>query len=147
MKLMDKVLGFIGFEEMPEDFEEKNLEERPHETPDEFIKPKRKGQVLNLHTHQAVKVVVAKPQTFEESQELANHLKNRRPIIINLEKTNAEVAKRIVDFMCGTAYALNGNMQRVGNGIFLFVPSNIEINSEFKEQIKEGELFSWMKVQ
>ncbi|HAG08710.1 MAG TPA: cell division protein SepF [Desulfotomaculum sp.] len=147
MKLMDKVLGFIGFEEVPEDFEEKNLEERPHETPEEFIKPKRKGQVLNLHTHQAVKVVVAKPQTFEETQELANHLKNRRPIIINLEKTNAEVAKRIVDFMCGTAYALNGNMQRVGNGIFLFVPSNIEINSEFKEQIKEGELFSWMKVQ
>ena len=147
MKLMDKVLGFIGFEEVPEEFEEKNLEERQHETPEEFIKPKRKGQVLNLHTHQAVKVVVVKPQTFEETQELANHLKNRRPLIINLEKTNAEAAKRIVDFMCGTTYALNGNMQRVGNGIFLFVPSNIEINSEFKEQIKEGELFSWMKVQ
>jgi len=147
VKLMDKVLGFIGFEEVPEEFEEKNLEERPHETPEEFIKSKRKGQVLNLHTHQAVKVVVTKPQTFEETKELANHLKNRRPVIINLEKTNAEMAKRIVDFMCGTTYALDGNMQRVGNGIFLFVPSNIEINSEFKEQIRDGELLSWMKIQ
>lgn len=147
MKLMDKVLGFIGFEEVPEELEEKNLEEYRQETQEEFIKPKRKGQILNLHTQQAVKVVVAKPQSFEETQGLANHLKNRRPIIINLEKTNAEVAKRIVDFICGTTYALNGNMQRVGNGIFLFVPSNIEINSEFKEQIKNGELFSWMKIQ
>ncbi|HCJ79435.1 MAG TPA: cell division protein SepF, partial [Desulfotomaculum sp.] len=82
MKMMDKVLGFIGFEEVPGELDEKNLEERQQETQEEFIKPKRKGQVLNLHTQQAVKVVVTKPQTFEETQGLANHLKNRRPVII-----------------------------------------------------------------
>lgn len=146
IKIMEKVLGFIGFEEETGELEEKELEERQQETGEEFTKPKRKGQVLSLHAQQAVKVVVAKPQAFEEAQGLANHLKNRRPVIINLEKADTELGRRIVDFISGTTYALNGNMQKVGNSIFLFVPSNVEINSEYKEQIKNGELFSWIKM-
>ena len=78
-------------------------------------------------------------------KEIADNLKNRFPVIINLEEADAELAKRIIDFISGTAYALDGRMQKVGNGIFLFVPSNMDISSAMKEQLKEKGMFSWIR--
>lgn len=143
-RFVDKVLGFMGFEEEPAEVDEQEREERYREE-DTFPQPRRKGQVLSLHAQRQVRVVVAEPKAFEDVQGIADHLKNRRPVIINLEQTDAELARRVVDFISGTTYGLNGNMQKVGNGIFLFVPSNVDIASELKTQARDGELFSWMR--
>ncbi|KUK41848.1 MAG: Cell division protein sepF [Clostridia bacterium 62_21] len=134
-KLMDKVLGFIGFEEEPE--------EEPVETLAESPLVKKKSTVVSLHAQRQVKVVVAEPRTFEEVQEIVDNLKNRRPVIVNLERVDGDLARRIVDFVSGATYGLNGSMQKVGGGIFLFVPSNIDIAGETQD-VERG-LFSWIR--
>ncbi|MEW6274668.1 MAG: cell division protein SepF [Bacillota bacterium] len=142
-RFVDKVLGFIGFEEEPLEEDEREKEDR--EEDETAAQSRRKGQVLSLHAQRQVRVVVAEPKVFEDVQGIADHLKNRRPVIVNLEQADAELARRVVDFISGATYGLNGNMQKVGNGIFLFVPSNVDIASELKNQARDRELFSWMR--
>ncbi|MEW6425992.1 MAG: cell division protein SepF [Bacillota bacterium] len=142
-RFVDKVLGFIGFEEEPLEEDEREKEDR--EEDETAAQSRRKGQVLSLHAQRQVRVVVAEPKVFEDVQGIADHLKNRRPVIVNLEQADAELARRVVDFISGATYGLNGNMQKVGNGIFLFVPSNVDITSELKNQARDRELFSWMR--
>lgn len=141
-RLMDKVLGMIGFEE--EDLED---EERGQEAGFREEEPgqsgRRKGQVLSLHAQRQLKVVVAEPRAFEDVQGLADNLKSRRPVILNLEKADQELAKRVVDFISGVTYALSGSLQKVGSGIFLAVPSNMDITGEVEEEYRERGLFAW----
>lgn len=145
-KLMDRVLGIIGFEEdhPDQDDNEKSRESKFRED-EEVPAGKKKGQVLNLHAQRQQKVVVSEPRVFEDVQGLAENLKSRRPVIINLEKTDPDLAKRVVDFISGATYALNGTLQKVGSGIFLAVPSNMDISSDMGEQIKDRGIFSWIK--
>ncbi len=142
-KLMDRFLGIMGFEEELTEEEERHLEVGAREDEDVFSGGKRKGQVLNLHAQRQLKVVVSEPKVFEDVQNLADNLKNRRPVIINLEKAEPELARRVVDFISGAIYALNGNLQKVGNNIFLVVPSNMDIQSEIGEHLKERGIFPW----
>ncbi|KJS14678.1 MAG: cell division protein SepF [Peptococcaceae bacterium BRH_c4b] len=143
-KLMDKMLGFMGFEEEQLEEDEKFRDDRYHEE-EETTPAKRRGQVVNLHAQRQLKVVVVEPHSFDEVQGIADNLKSRRPVIINLEKADAELAKRVVDFISGCTYALNGTLQKVGNGIFLSVPSNMDIACELKDQIKEQGILSWIR--
>ncbi len=133
-RFVDKVLGFIGFEEEPLEDDEQEKDERYRDEDEIVSHSRRKGQVLSIHSQRQVRVVVAEPRVFEDVQGIADHLKNRRPVIVNLEQADSELARRVVDFISGTTYGLNGSMQKVGNGIFLFVPSNVGIASELKNQ-------------
>ncbi|NTW05399.1 MAG: cell division protein SepF [Peptococcaceae bacterium] len=140
---MDKFLGAIGFEEEMIEDDERQQESRFREDED-YSGSKRKGQVLNLHAQRQLRVVVSEPRIFEDVQILADNLKNRRPVIINLEKTEPELARRVVDFISGCIYALNGNLQKVGNNIFLVVPSNMDIQSEIGDHLKEQGILPWL---
>ncbi|HZK18648.1 MAG TPA: cell division protein SepF [Clostridia bacterium] len=142
-KIMDKVLGFIGFEEVPEEEEEYGVEP----VPERLTSQKKKGTVLSLHAQRQLRVVVSEPKSFDEVQVIANNLKERRPVIVNLENADKELAKKVVDFVSGATYALNGSMQKIGNGIFLFVPDNIGISGNIKEELQEKGIFSWMQPQ
>ena len=75
----------------------------------------------------AFKLVLIEPKSFEECPKLVDSLKGRRPVIINLEKLETEVARKIFDFMSGATYAVNGNVQKVANNIFIFAPENVDI--------------------
>lgn len=106
---------------------------------------RRPASVVSIHTQKQVRVIVAEPISFEEAQGIAEHLKARKSVILNLEKTDINLSQRIVDFISGTTYALGGNMQKVGNGIFLFVPNNVDISGELG--FKSGERdFMWPKM-
>ncbi|WP_035106615.1 cell division protein SepF [Desulfovirgula thermocuniculi] len=129
-KLVDKVLGFMGFEEEPQEEEKDRFWEEEEVVP----QLKRRGQVVSLHAQRQVKVIVAEPRVFDDVQSIAEHLKNRRPVIVNLEQVDSELARRVVDFVSGATYALNGSMQKVGSGIFLFVPSNVDIAGDIKDK-------------
>lgn len=144
-RLMDKMLGFMGFEEESPEEEEKWREDRYREEEETPSARRNKGQVLSLHAQRQIKVVVVEPSSYDEVQGIADNLKNRRPVIINLEKADAELAKRVVDFISGCTYALNGSLQKVGHGIFLSVPNNMDIANELKDQIKERGVLSWMR--
>lgn len=143
-KLIDKVIGIMGFsdEEPEEDIFEEN--EREKNSQEEVRSSRKNTQVVSIHSQKQMRVVVMEPTSFEEAQNIADQLKSRRPVIVNLENAEKMLAKRIVDFISGTTYALNGNMQKVGNGIFLFVPTNVDISGEMRDELKDKGLF-WQK--
>ena len=149
VKLVDKVLCFMGFEEEAAEEEVKlNQEEEQEEQPwrRKRDKAREKGAVVSLPTQRQVRVVVVEPKAFDEVKDIADNIKNRRPVIVNLEQATPELARRGIDFVIGATYALNGSQQKVGNGIFLFVPSNMDITSELKDQNREKGMFSWMRT-
>ena len=102
--------------------------------------PKR-GKIVNIHTTTQLKVVVVQPESFEDSKEIADHLKTKKPIVVNLEKIDSDVAKRIINFLSGAVYALDGNIQKISSGIFLIVPYNMGIMGDFKEELREKVVF------
>jgi cell division inhibitor SepF len=85
-------------------------------------------------------VVVCEPEKFEEVQALADHLKNRRQIILNFESTPPEVSQRIIDFISGSLYSLDGQSQQLGRNIFLFAPSNVEITKDHRTLMRRNSL-------
>ena len=82
----------------------------------------------------AFKMVLIEPKNFGECPKLVDSLKGRRPVIINLEKIETEEARKIFDFMSGATYALNGNVQKVANNIFIFAPENVDISANHEER-------------
>lgn len=86
-----------------------------------------------------VKMIVIKPQSFEESPKLVDSLKAKKPVIINLEDLETDVARKIFDFLSGAAYALNGRVQKIANNIFVFSPENVDVTytDSSKHQVKE----------
>lgn len=80
------------------------------------------------------KLVVIEPKSFDECPKLVDSLKGRRPVIINLEKIETEAAKKIFDFLSGATYALNGNVQKVANNIFIFAPESVDIAANQDER-------------
>lgn len=135
MGLWDKVLRVFGFEveEAPADDDE-NREQQPlPDVSEEWVEElshggKKRGTLVSLPGQKQMKVIVVEPQSFEETQSIADHLKGRRPVIVNLESTDREHAQRILNFLSGCTYALGGEMQRISNGIFFFAPSNVDVS-------------------
>ena len=111
-------------------------------------KEKEKAAIFNIHSQKQVRVIVSEPLTYDEAQGIVDNLKNRSPVIVNLERADAELARRVVDFVSGACYALNGSLQKVGTGIFLFVPNNMDINTDVKredrDKEKERTFFPWI---
>ena len=85
----------------------------------------------------ASKVILIEPRIYAEAQEIADHLKNRRAVIVNLQRIEHDQAKRIVDFLSGTVYAIGGDIQKVGSSIFLCTPDNVEISGNISELLQE----------
>ena len=95
---------------------------------------------------QPIRMVISQPTTFEQSDEICSFLKEKKSVIVNLEYVNKDVARRIVDFISGGVYALDGYIQKVSNSIFLVAPSNYEITNEMaREEIKNKLSVSWLK--
>lgn len=107
----------------------------------------RKPKVVAMPQAQAVRMIISQPTNFEQSEEICSFLKERKSVIVNLEYVNKEVARRIVDFISGGVYALDGHIQKVSNSIFLVAPTNYEITNEMaREEIKNRiPNVSWMK--
>jgi cell division inhibitor SepF len=148
-KLIDKLLGVPDDEDFDDDEEVQEEDERPSRRrgktepepaakepesagffSNSFSSGKKQAPVVSVYSQKQYKVVIVKPYNFSESKSIAEHLKARRTVVVNLEKADEEVAQRIVDFVSGTTFALGGKMQKVGEVIFMFVPSNVDINEE-----------------
>lgn len=121
MGAMQRIWNFLGF---AEDDVDEALPADGTET------RRRRAPVFNLHTTRPMEIVVVEPRSFDEARSAAEHLKSRRPVIVNLRDVDRELARRIVDFTCGVTYAIDGQMQRVGEEIFLFTPSTVSVTAE-----------------
>jgi cell division inhibitor SepF len=85
---------------------------------------------------------VVTPRSFNDAQSVADEFKRSKPVIINLQSTDRELSKRLIDFASGMTYALGGGMQRIAQGIFLLTPQNVEVSAEEKARILEGGFFN-----
>jgi cell division inhibitor SepF len=85
---------------------------------------------------------VVTPRSFNDAQQVADEFKRSKPVIINLQNSDRELSKRLIDFASGMTYALGGGMQRVSQGIFLLTPANVEVSAEEKARILEGGFFN-----
>lgn len=76
------------------------------------------------------KMILLEPRAYSEAQQISDHLKRRNTVVVNLKRVTPEQAKRIVDFLSGTIYAIDGKIQKIGGGIFLCTPNNVSIQGE-----------------
>lgn len=144
---LKKLKKLIGIEEEYIEEEDCYEDEVPEEETQMLYAKSRKAPVVALHVAKQMKVIVIATHVFDDVQPVADHLKNRRPVIINLQDTEKEVAKRIVDFLSGTVYALEGNMKRVADYIFLFTPDNVDISQQDvgNAAVQDRHKFPWDK--
>ncbi|MBE7037779.1 MAG: cell division protein SepF [Ruminococcaceae bacterium] len=135
---MDKVTNFLGLG--GEEGIEEEVPVMPAER-EEARMSSKKNKVVNIHTTTQLKVVIIQPTSYADSQEIADHLKSKKPVVVNLEKLDKEIAIKIVNFLSGAVYALDGSMQKVSNGIILLAPYNVGIMGDFGEELKMHGLF------
>lgn len=133
--MFDKVLTFLGVRS-DDDEDIDFLEEQLTEEPVTQHKPLRKGNLVSLDggTKQ-VRVMIIEPLEFEEVRTYIDHLRNKHPLIVRLTNLDVDEAQRIVDFMSGATYAVNGNMRKLGEKIFFFAPQSISIEGELEPSI------------
>lgn len=85
------------------------------------------------------KMILVEPRAYSESQEIADHLKSRNSVVVNFKRVTNDQAKRIIDFLSGTLYAIGGDLQKIGEGIYLCTPKNIDVQGEITEESSEDE--------
>ena len=149
--LLEKVLDFVGWEtnvDGEEDiYEDEIAESVPHHRPERGVSHRRnpQGKVLNMNNNNNLKVVVLSPQSILETRELCDHLKSNKPVIMNVEGVDTPLAQRMVDFLSGAVYCLDGDIQKISSGIFLATPASIEITGDLKDEMRNKGVFSWVK--
>lgn len=103
------------------------------------------SQVVSIHTNVQMEVVIIKPESYDDAQEISDRIKTKKPVVVNLEKVEYPLAQRIMDFLSGTCYSLDGRIQRVANNIFIIAPENVDISGDFQEELKtKGVIFPWI---
>lgn len=125
---------FIGSEEGEEineieetsadEYENKEPERRRHDSRDP------RGNIVSINQTVQLEVVLERPDSFDQAGEIADHINNKCAVVLNLEATNKDVARRILDFLAGVSYANSGNMQRVANSTYMITPRGVGLSGE-----------------
>ncbi len=131
--------GYEGYEETPEnmDFVTKTDDEPAAETTDN----KRGNKVVNIHATAQLQVVLVKPERFDDASTVADHLNAKRTVVLNLESANKDVARRILDFLSGVAYANDGQIKKVANCTFIITPYNVGIMGDLLDELENNGLY------
>ena len=112
------------------------LEERRSSNSDD-----RRGKVVNIHATTQLKVVLVKPERFENASEIADHLKEKRTVVVNLESTNKDIARRLIDFLSGVAYAGEGKIKRVAANTFIITPYSVDIMGDLIDELENSGVY------
>ena len=83
------------------------------------------------------KMILVEPRAYSESQQIADYLKSRNTVVVNLKRVTSDQAKRLIDFLTGCIYAIGGSLQKLGNGIYLCTPNNVNVQGKMSENDKE----------
>ncbi|WP_147802507.1 cell division protein SepF [Alkalicoccus halolimnae] len=141
MTIMRKIKRYFDVDDDYEDYESSDDSKGYEAQPDEKMKgghtEKDKVVQFNTYRHPASKVIIIEPHSYDEVQQIADKLKEKVSVIINLQRIPWGEAKRIVDFLSGTVYAVNGDIQKLGDHIFLCTPENVEVAGSISEMLRE----------
>ncbi len=99
---------------------------------------KKNNQVVNISSTMQLKVVLVKPERFEDASSIADHLNSKRTVVLNLESTSKEISRRLVDFLSGGPYANKGRIKRVANSTFIITPYNVDIMSDLVDELENN---------
>ena len=102
---------------------------------------KKDNRVMSIHTTTAVQVVLSRPDRFEQAAEIADHLREKRTVVMNLETTNKDVARRLVDFLSGVAYANDGKIKKVAINTYIITPYNVDIMGDLIDELENNGVY------
>lgn len=128
-------------EPAPPPREENRRRERERER--EYQEPVRRnaGKVVNIHATTQLQVVLVKPDRYENASEIADHLRDKRTVVLNLEKTQKDVARRLLDFLSGVAYAQEGKIKKVALQTYIVTPYNVDIMGDLIDELENNGLY------
>ena len=101
----------------------------------------RHNKVVNIHATTQLKVVLVKPERFENASEIADHLKEKRTVVVNLESTNKDIARRLIDFLSGVAYAGEGKIKKVAANTYIITPYSVDIMGDLIDELENNGLY------
>lgn len=135
MSVMNRFMSFLGLQEEEEIVEREQIshEEEEYEPAPVETRKNQRGNVVSIHSQKNVKVVLYEPRSYDEAQEIADHLRSHRTVVINLQRVRNDQAMRIIDFLSGTVYALGGGISKIGGNIFMCTPDTVEIQGSITE--------------
>lgn len=157
MSFMDELRRLARPYEDDDDFLDEDLEE-PFAEPRETARPRRKREdrdddldtgytsvnndkVVNINTTTQLQVVLVKPEKFQDASTIADHLRDKRTVVLNLESTNKDVARRMVDFLSGAAYAQEGKVKKVAVATYIITPYNVDIIGDLIDELENNGMY------
>lgn len=146
MALRDTLRNLIGIpendydSEYDDDMQTGNVEQEEEEQmPSPSLSSDRKhNKVVNIHATTQLAVVLVKPERYEDAASIADHLNAKKTVVLNLEQTSKDVSRRLIDFLCGVAYANNGQMKRVANNTYIITPYNVDIMGDLLDELENN---------
>ena len=124
-----------------EDFTPMNTREPVRDRERDRDYDRRNNKVVNIHTTTQLQVVLVKPERFENASEIADHLREKRTVVLNLEQTDKNIARRLIDFLSGVAYANEGTIKKVALSTYIITPYNVEILGDLIDELENNGLY------
>lgn len=131
-------------DDYPDDYEDEDTDTRSGRGSYEERRPRgeeRRGKLVSIPATTELKVMLMKPERFENAVEIADHLKNRRTVVLNLESTPREEAKRLLDFLSGVTYAGEGKIKKIAANTYLITPYHVEIEGDLIDELESSGLY------
>ena len=149
MSLFDEFKKIIHPYDDEDDYDEDLPEPRARETALTYFDDRReerraedrRNKVVNIHATTQLKVVLVKPERFENASEIADHLREKRTVVLNLESTNKDIARRLVDFLSGVAYAGDGKIKKVAANTYIITPYSVDLMGDLIDELESSGLY------
>ena len=145
MSLIDELKKLTHpYEDEDEEFED--FEEPARSSRDAFEDRRvkvddRRNKVVNIHATTQLKAVLVKPERFENASEIADHLKDTLTVVLNLESTNKDIARRLIDFLSGVAYAGEGKIKKIAANTYIITPYHVDIEGDLIDELENNGLY------
>ena len=142
MSILDELKKLTHpYDDEDEEFEEFDAPQDTFEDRRAAKAEERRNKVVNIHATTQLKVVLVKPERFENASEIADQLKEKRTVVLNLESTNKDVARRLIDFLSGVAYAGEGKIKKVAANTYIITPYHVELEGDLIDELESNGLY------
>lgn len=145
LKPFNKIMGAIGL--IDEEDETVDETERSEEDDEEYGEPEivnnKKGKLVSIKGNSTPKVSLKKPQEFQDIMEIVDAVKMRRIVVVNMYEVEPKLAQRMIDYVVGACYAINGSFEEIAKSIYIIAPESVEVSNELKQQLNKNTFFSF----
>lgn len=143
LKPLNKVMGAIGLSDYEEEQEDNEIEEDEDIEEDLHVVNSKKNKIVSIKNNNILpRILLKKPTEFQDIMEIIDAVKSRRTVVINMQDIEPKKAQRMIDYIVGACYALNGSFEQIAKSIYIFAPENVEVSNELKNEINKNSFFS-----